>query len=132
MVVIRSLLALMLLSSAADAVTLDRVVDGDTVVVDGRTIRLAEIDTPETNGRARCARELELGLIAKKRLTELLNKGELTVVITGIGTGGFGRDLGFVYVGGFDVGQTLINEGLALRWTRGPKAKAARLAVWCP
>ena len=125
--VIRSLLVLALTTAVAAADT--RVIDGDTIVVDGISIRLAEIDTPET-WRPRCAREHELGTAAKNRLIELLDRGELTVVI--VGSGGFGRDLAYVYVGEIDVGQTLLNEGLALRWVRGPRAKAARMAIWCP
>jgi endonuclease YncB( thermonuclease family) len=125
--VIRTLLALALLTSSAVAAT--RVIDGDTIEVDGLKIRIAEIDTPET-GRARCQREFELGQAAKRRLIELLAEGELTVVV--VGDGGFGRALAYVFAGEIDVGQTLLDEGLALRWTRGPKAKAERMAVWCP
>jgi endonuclease YncB( thermonuclease family) len=105
-----------------------RVIDGDTLVVDGLRIRIAEIDTPEI-GRARCQREFELAQAAKQRLTELLTTGELTVVV--VGDGGFGRALAYVFAGETDVGQTLLEEGLALKWTRGPVAKAARMAVWC-
>jgi len=128
MVVIRSFLALVLLTSVASAET--RVIDGDTIVVDGRHYRLAEIDTPETNKKPNCEHEREIGKAATRRLAELLTKGELTIVV--VGDGGFGRDLAYVYAGEVDVGETLLLEGLALKWTRGPKAKAARIAVWCP
>jgi endonuclease YncB( thermonuclease family) len=120
---------LALLATPAAAAT--RVIDGDTIEVDGLKIRIAEIDTPET-GRARCQREFELGQAAKQRLAELLAGGELTVVVVSPTGGGFGRALGYVFVGEVDVGQTLLEEGLALKWTRGPVAKAARMAVWCP
>ena len=129
MVVIRTLLALALLATPAAAADV-RVIDGDTIVVDGKHYRLAEIDTPETNKKPNCQREREIGTAATKRLAELLAKGELTIVV--VGDGGFGRDLAYVYAGEVDVGQTLLLEGLALRWTRGPKAKAARIAIWCP
>ena len=43
------------------------IVDGDTATIDGVTIRLVEIDTPETF-RSRCEHELVLGLAAKARL----------------------------------------------------------------
>ena len=125
--VIRSLLALALLTAPASAAT--RVIDGDTIEVDGLKIRIAEIDTPET-GRARCQREYELGQAAKRRLIELLNEGELTVVV--VGDGGFNRALAYVYAGEVDVGGTLLSEGHALHWTPGPKSKAARMAHWCP
>jgi len=127
-VVIRSVLALAMLTSAAAAET--RIIDGDTIVVDGRHYRLAEIDTPETNKKPHCQNERDIGQAATRRLAELLTKGELTIVV--VGDGGFGRDLAYVYAGEVNVGETLLLEGLALKWTRGPKAKAARLAVWCP
>jgi micrococcal nuclease len=129
MQIIVSSLALALLVTPAAAGT--RVIDGDTIEVDGLKIRIAEIDTPET-GRARCQREFELGQAAKRRLVELLGTGELTVVIVSPTGGGFGRALGYVFAGETDVGQTLLEEGLALKWSRGPASKAARMAVWCP
>ena len=53
------------------------IVDGDTATIDGITIRLVEIDTPETF-RSRCEHELVLGLAAKARLRELLDAGAIT------------------------------------------------------
>jgi endonuclease YncB( thermonuclease family) len=127
--VIRSLLVFAWLTSAAAAADV-RVIDGDTVDIDGRRYRLAEIDTPETNKKPNCQRERDIGVAATRRLAELLTKGELTIVV--VGDGGFGRDLAHVYAGEVDVGEALLLEGLALKWTRGPKAKAARIAIWCP
>lgn len=50
------------------------IVDGDTLKVDGVTIRLLGIDTPETY-RSRCEAELVLGLKAKERLRQLVDAG---------------------------------------------------------
>lgn len=104
-------------------------IDGDTIRLDGETIRIENIDTPESF-RPRCERELILALAAKQRLRELLNKGQVTVTPTGIDR--YGRTLARLAVGGIDVGEQLIKEGHALRWSPGPEAKAARLARWCP
>ena len=127
--VTRLLLALALLAPLP-AIAGTRVIDGDTIEVDGVSIRLVEIDTPETH-QPRCAHERELGLAAKRRLIELLNEGELTVVVVGHDRK-WNRPLAYVYAGEIDVGQVLLQEGHALHWTPGPKSKAARMAVWCP
>jgi micrococcal nuclease len=51
-----------------------RVSDGDTVWIDGERVRLLGFDTPETQvGWYRCDAERERGLVAKKRLEEILD-----------------------------------------------------------
>jgi endonuclease YncB( thermonuclease family) len=106
------------------------VVDGDTVDIDRVRVRIQPIDTPET-WEPRCAAELELGLKAKARLVELLGDGSGVRYVIGPGRDPYRRTLARVYVGDTDVGEVLMSEGLALLWTPGPKAKAARLAQWC-
>lgn len=54
------------------------VIDGDTIRLNGTTIKIADIDTPETGG-ARCASEKELGDRVTMRLAELLGQGEVTL-----------------------------------------------------
>ena len=112
------------LSAQAKAI----LIDGDTIDIDGTRIRIVEIDTPETF-RPRCERELVLGLKAKERLRALLNSGAVTFHATGIDR--FGRTLAHVYAGEIDVAKVLLDEGFALPYVAGPKAKAARLATWC-
>lgn len=53
-------------------------IDGDTIVLDGKHIRIANIDAPEIE-RYKCDAELRLGLVAKKRMAELLDSGPVTV-----------------------------------------------------
>ena len=86
---------------------------------------------PQKPTNPRCQRERELGLAAKQRLIELLNEGELTVVVVGYDRK-WKRPLAYVYAGEVDIGETLLREGHALHWTPGPISKAARMAVWCP
>ena len=118
--------ALLATASAASATTV--LIDGDTFVLDGERIRIIEIDTPETF-RPRCENELILGLKAKERLRALLDSGPLTVVREGHDY--WRRTLAHVYAGETDIGQTMLTEGYALPYVKGPKAKASRLAQWC-
>ena len=104
-----------------------RVVDGDTIVIDGEKIRIANIDTPETR-RARCANERILGVIATNRVRDLLSGAEIGIVrgdpLDGRLQDRYGRTLAVISVNGKDLGEILIAEGLARRWPDGPK-------FWC-
>ncbi len=91
------------------------VVDGDTLWWRGEKIRIAEIDTPEIDGR--CAAERALALRARARLVDLL--GERGVRFERVGTDRYGRTLATFG----SVPEQLIKEGLAHRW---PSRKG-----WC-
>jgi len=125
---IATALALLTVSSAVAADGL-RVVDGDTIHLNGMPIRLLQIDTPET-WSPRCQQELELGMAATKRLRELLDGHEVTYQATGYDR--FGRVLARVYADGVDVSEVLLREGHALPYIPGQKSKADRLVKWCP
>ena len=100
---------------------LRRVVDGDTIDVDidlgfkvwlrKERVRLYGINTPES--RTRNLAEKKLGLLAKKRLKELLQKN-FTIRTEKDGKGKFGRILGVPYVEGHNICEQLIEEGHAL------------------
>jgi len=102
-------------------------VDGDTVAIEGERIRIANIDTPEIH-HAQCDAEKRLGLVAKRRLGELLAAGRIEVhrgdPTTGRKKDRYGRTLATVSVDGRDVGAVLVDEGLAREWT-------GRRAPWC-
>ena len=121
-----TVLTLAMLTPAMAGVT---VIDGDTVDIDGTRIRILHIDTPETF-RSRCDNELKLGLAAKERLIELLDKGDVSYTPDGLDR--YGRTLATVYAGTVDVGDVLRKEGHALSYVPGPEAKTKRLATWCP
>ncbi len=99
------------------------VVDGDTIWLNGVNLRLESYDTPEPyndicGGRA----EVALAKRASARLLELLNSNQFTVE-----TGRqdrYGRMLATIRIGGRDVGDILISEGLARRWPDGHE-------FWC-
>jgi endonuclease YncB( thermonuclease family) len=92
------------------------VVDGDTFHYRFTTIRIADIDAPETHP-PRCSREAELGNRATLRLQELLNQGPFTLTATDRDEDRYGRKLRTVMRGANSLGLQLVNEGLARRWT---------------
>ena len=99
------------------------VVDGDTFVLDGATVRMADIDAPEIGG-ARCEYERKLGLRAKSRLVELLNEGPFRLQPVDRDVDRYGRKLRVVMRDGHSLGDDLIKEGLARKWNGGKKP-------WC-
>ncbi|MFN3591352.1 MAG: thermonuclease family protein [Thermaurantiacus sp.] len=102
----------------------DCVIDGDSFILAGETIRLAGIDAPEIGGAA-CRDERQLGQKAKERLHMLLNAGEIRLVATGDrDRDRFGRLLRDAHVDGLSVSEALMAEGLARPW-RGRKES------WC-
>lgn len=92
------------------------VVDGDTFWMDGTKIRIADIDAPETHP-PRCAEEGALGDRATDRLQALLNAGPVTLATADRDEDRYGRKLRIVERGGVSLGETLVAEGLARRWT---------------
>lgn len=95
------------------------VLDGDTIVLDGTHIRIANIDAPEIH-HFHCDAELRLGLVAKRRMAELLNSGPVTMHPGDPRNGRikdrYGRTLATIEVDGKDVGEIMIAEGLARPW----------------
>jgi endonuclease YncB( thermonuclease family) len=111
---------------SAQAAGAYRVVDGDTIVANasGERIRIANIDAAETGKGARCEAERRHGeqasnsarrLIARAREVRTIPTGELDR---------YGRTLARVRVDGRDLGQILIDQGLARAWN-------GRREPWC-
>jgi micrococcal nuclease len=100
------------------------VIDGDTFLIAGEKIRIADIDAPETGG-AQCASEAELGARATARLRELLNQGPFELQsYRSRDADQYGRKLRVVMRDGMSIGEILISEGLARRW-------GGRRRPWC-
>jgi micrococcal nuclease len=94
----------------------DCVIDGDTIRYGGVSIRLEDIDAPETH-RPRCAAEAALGRRATERLLELVNAGPFEILRTGVrDEDRYGRKLRILARDGRSLAETLIAEGLARRW----------------
>lgn len=99
-----------------------RVIDGDTFHYQGEKIRIADIDTPEVNGR--CAYEVQLAARATRRMDQLLRQGPFTLQPIGRDEDRYGRKLRVVTRGGRSLGDQLVAEGLARTWT-------GRREPWC-
>lgn len=105
-----------------------RLVDGDTVALGSERIRVLGIDAPESH-EPRCQNELAAGLRAKERLGQLIATGQVQIKREGQDV--YKRTLARVSVGGAEVGQVLVSEGLALPWDASTEARASRLKHWC-
>ena len=140
-----SLLALTLFATPAMAEPIEpasvRVIDGDTIAVDGHkpNIRLVGFNTPEIRN-AKCEDEGRLGVNATNRLRELVQAGplELTIVRCACkpGTEGtrncnYGRSCGLLKTNGQDVGEILIAEGLAVPFICGKTRCPKMPRPWC-
>lgn len=102
-----------------------RVIDGDTVhLPDGERVRVLNIDTPEMPPRAQCDVERDLAFRAQARTQEMMLAGEVKLYAGLRDRDRYGRQLRRIEVDGRDLGEQLISEGLAKRWT-GSKAQ------WC-
>jgi micrococcal nuclease len=99
------------------------VVDGDTIWLQGINLRLESYDTPEPYNDI-CGGQAEVALAhqASARLLQLLNGNGFTVETRGEDR--YGRVLATIRIGGTDVGDILIAEGLARRWPNGRE-------FWC-
>lgn len=120
-------------SAAAVPATVDYVLDGDTfaarVLLDEDItitvrVRLADIDTPEINGK--CEREIEVALRARDRLAELLPVGTMVDLRDVVDDKYLGRIDARVFTSdGRDVSRILINEKLGRPYDGG------RRDSWC-
>lgn len=113
-------------------------VDGDTLEVDGRRVRLEGIDAPEmgqTCGRRwfgswNCGRE------AQRALDKLVEGRRVSC--EGKGRDKYGRDLGVCFVDGRDINGELVRQGLAwafVKYSRSyvgeeDKARSQKVGIW--
>jgi endonuclease YncB( thermonuclease family) len=117
------------------------VVDGDTIRVRGepRDISLFGFDTPETE-RARCDVERERGYTTMRRLRSIVESSALELQPVACacppGTEGTeacnsGRRCGILRANGWDVGERLIAEGLAVRVSCNGASCPPPSRPWC-
>jgi endonuclease YncB( thermonuclease family) len=130
-------------SASADAVKVSDiyVVDGDTIEMQGKRIRLIDFDAPELGHHAHCGIERMLAARAASRLRQIITIGrEINLQIVDCscrpGTAGtmgcnYGRACGYLTVDGQDVGDVLIAEQLAHPLICG-KYSCPKRVPWCP
>jgi endonuclease YncB( thermonuclease family) len=99
-----------------------RIVDGDTFRYRGEKYRIADIDTPEVEGR--CASESRLAARATDRMEALLHQGPFELHPIDRDEDQYGRKLRVVTRDGRSLGDQLVAEGLARTWT-------GRREPWC-
>lgn len=102
-----------------------RVIDGDTLEVQGKKYRLAWYDTPETY-RPRCSAELVKGTAAKHFLEALLRNPTATFIPLGT-FDVFGRELAEVVIERQQLFTIMIQAKLALPYGRNVRKRPD----WC-
>ena len=114
-----------------------RIVDGDTLRIGRMTIRIHGIDAPEA--QQSCPRRgggfWDCGRQATRRMAALVREG---VECTALDQDRYGRIVARCHVGGQDIGQALVAEGLAWAFRKYSldyamaegRAMNARLGVW--
>jgi hypothetical protein len=112
------------------------VIDGDTIddLRIGKRYRLANIDAPETGDNARCHYERKRGAEAKRMAVLLVRSAGVVSVRETWRTDRYGRKVAYVLIDGEDLGELLVQRGLARPWRGrrrrwcGPKGGLAAIA----
>jgi len=106
-------------------VRINCLVDGDTIWLDGRKLRMTGYDTPEPTSQI-CGGEAEVSLAHKAtaRALELMNTRQWTVEHSGEIDATGSRELVTIRIEGRDLGEILIEEGFAREWPDGNE-------FWC-
>lgn len=108
------LLALALIFFALPATAADiRVIDGDTFVMDGETIRLWGIDAPEIDQTCGAYRA---GIMARNKLRDLVEDGPVTC--NRVETDRYGRTIARCRNDRRSLAASLVSSGLARDWSR--------------
>ena len=111
-------LAFLVASPCAQAAPSRRVIDGDTLVLKGETIRLSGIDAPEMAQICRSSkgRETRCGKDAKAALEKLVASGP--VECKGDERDAYGRRIATCYVNGRDINAQMVRLGHAFAFRK--------------
>jgi endonuclease YncB( thermonuclease family) len=114
-----------------------RVIDGDTIEVDGTTYRIEGIDAPEVGQNCNSQfGEWTCGKAAVEAMAALVEGRE--VICEESGEDGYGRTLGTCSVNGLDIGAEMVRTGMAWAFVKysasyvrqEAEAKDAGIGVW--
>nr|WP_084810567.1 thermonuclease family protein [Bradyrhizobium sp. NAS80.1] len=99
------------------------VIDGDTLEIHGARIRLWGIDAPESSQLCRGDDSLayRCGAVAANKLDAFIARRPVRCVPKDIDR--YGRTVATCAVGGIDLGDWLVTNGLALDWPRYSKGR---------
>ena len=125
-----------ILLSCSHAYAKIEVIDGDTLKINGLSVRLYGIDAPEkgqlctSNGKSR-----DCGAEAKQALKSLITEDSYCIIK---GKGYYGRTLAICYTGIKDINAELVRKGLAVAYKRYSKdylphheyARQQRIGMW--
>ena len=114
-----------------------KIIDGDTIILNGEKIRFSGIDTPEL--KQTCLKddqEVPCGMTAKRLLAEKI--GNATVECTGEGKDTYKRTLAECFVNGESLSKFLVRSGYAFAYRKYSTkfiedeefAKANKLGMW--
>ncbi|WP_298253163.1 thermonuclease family protein [Bradyrhizobium sp.] len=124
----RSLVLLMFLlgsstSFANDLIGQASIIDGDTLEIHGTRIRLWGVDAPESSQLCRGADSnlYRCGANAANDLDTFIARRPVTC--TPVSEDQYGRSVAICSVGGADLGEWLVRNGLALDWPQYSKGK---------
>ena len=132
---------LMLFCSLSHAETLaakPKVIDADTIEIDGQRIRLEGIDAPESRQECenRNGHKYRCGDTATRALRRYIGTAQVRCETTGQDR--YGRFLGTCYKNGTDINRWLVREGHAVAYRRYTRryaevedgAKRAQRGIW--
>ena len=114
-----------------------RVVDGDTIVLNGEKIRFSGIDTPELKQTClKGSREVPCGMTAKMLLVKKI--GNATIECISEGKDNYKRTLAECFVNGESLSKFLVRSGYAFAYRKYSTkfikdeefAKANKLGMW--
>ena len=114
-----------------------RVVDGDTIVLNGEKIRFSGIDTPELKQTClKDSREVPCGMTAKMLLVKKI--GNATIECISEGKDNYKRTLAECFVNGESLSKFLVRSGYAFAYRKYSAkfiedeefAKANKLGMW--
>ena len=131
------ILVLSLLWSGISSANSLRVVDGDTIILNGEKIRFSGIDTPEL--KQTCLKddqEVPCGMTAKRLLAEKIDN--TTIECISEGKDAYKRTLAECFVNGESLSKFLVRSGYAFAYRKYSTkfikdeefAKANKLGMW--